>query len=88
MFFEIGVPKHFAIFTRKRLCWSYFLIKLQGCRAVILLERDSNIDVFLECFEIFKNTYFEEHLRMAASVLLNTFLIDLQKIKTYLKAKA
>ena len=70
MFFKIDLLKHFAIFTRKHLCWSYFLIKLHGCRPSILLKKGFNTDVFLECYEIFKNTYFEEHLRTAASVLL------------------
>ena len=70
MFFKIGVLKHFALFTRKDQCWNYFLIKLQGCRPAILLKRDSNTDFFLECYKICKNTYFEEHLRTAASVLL------------------
>ena len=33
MFFKIGVVKNFAMFTRKHLCWSLFLIKMQafGC---------------------------------------------------------
>ena len=69
MFFKIGILKLFALFTRKHQCWNYFLIKLQGCRPVILLKRDSNTDSFLECSGIFKNIYFEEHLRTAASVL-------------------
>ena len=30
IFFEIGVPKKFAIFTGKYLCWSLFLTKLQA----------------------------------------------------------
>ena len=30
MFFKIGVLENFAIFTGKRLCWSFFLIKLQA----------------------------------------------------------
>ena len=29
MFFKIGVIKNFLIFTRKNLCWSLFLMKLQ-----------------------------------------------------------
>ena len=33
-----------------------------------LLKRDASAGVFCEYCEIFKNTYFEEHLRMAASV--------------------
>ena len=32
-----------------------------------LLKRDSNAGVFLRNCKIFKNTYFEEHLRMAES---------------------
>ena len=28
MFFKIGVPKNFANFTGKHLCWSLFLTKL------------------------------------------------------------
>ena len=45
MFFKIDVPKNFANFTRKLLCWSLFLIKLQA-RPATLLKRDSNT-VFL-----------------------------------------
>ena len=70
MFFKIDVVKNFAIFARKHLYWSYFLIKLQAWRSAILLKRDSNTGVFLWNWEIFKNTYFEEHLRTAAFVLL------------------
>ena len=38
-------------------------------RTAILLKRDFNTDVFLECYEIFRSTFYEEHLRTAASVL-------------------
>ena len=48
--------KYFAIFTSKHLCWRLFLIK-----------RDSNTGISCEYCEIFKNIYFEEHLRTAAS---------------------
>ena len=61
MFFKIGVLKHFTIFTRKHLCWKYFLRKFKACRPAILSKRDSNTNVFSECCEIFKNTYFQEH---------------------------
>ena len=47
IFFRTGVLKIFANFTRKRLCWSLFLIKLPAWRPVTLLKRDSNIGVFL-----------------------------------------
>ena len=43
---------------------------------MILLKRDSNTDISCEYWEIYKKTYFEEHLRMAAlleSVLWERF---------------
>ena len=46
-----GVLKKIGNFTGKYLCWSFFLIKLQ----LRVLS--------YEICEIFKNTYFEEHLR-------------------------
>ena len=57
------------------LCWSLFSIKLQAFRLAILLKRDSktrpatfSTQVFsCEICKILKNTYFEEHLRMATS---------------------
>ena len=70
MFFKIGVLKNVDIFPGKHLCQSYFLIKLQAWRSAISLKRDSNTGVFLWILQNFKNTYFEEHLRPAASVLL------------------
>ena len=56
--------KNFAIFTEKHLCMSLFLIKLE---ALTLLKRVSNKDVSCAYRKIFKNTYFEKHLRRAAS---------------------
>ena len=45
MFLKTGVITNFAIFTRKKLSWSLFLIKLQALRAATLfqprLKRDS-----------------------------------------------
>ena len=48
-----------------------FLIKMQAFRAPALLKRDSNTGVFCKHWEIFKNTYFEEHLRTAASEIFS-----------------
>ena len=62
-----GVPKNFPNFAGKHLCWSLFLIKLRGFRPATFLKRDSNTGVYLSICEIFKNTYFEEYLRMIAS---------------------
>ena len=47
MFFKIGILKHFANFTGKHLCWSFFLMKLQALRPANLLKTDSNTDVLL-----------------------------------------
>ena len=46
MFFEIGVRKNFADFTRKHLCWSLFFKKLQILRPVTLSKRYSDTGVF------------------------------------------
>ena len=62
IFFKIGVIKNFSNFTGKYLCWSIFLIKLQTWRPAALLRRGSNTGVSLEIGEIFKNTFFTEHL--------------------------
>ena len=59
VFCKRSVLKNFANFTGKYLYWNLFLINL--------FKRDSNTDVPCEIFEIFKNTYSEEHLRVAAS---------------------
>ena len=64
---------NFAIFKEKHLCWRLFLIKLEAFRP----QKESPTQVFSsEYWEIFKNTYFEEHLRAAASVCL-FFVIDI-----------
>ena len=57
------VLKNFAIFKGKHLCWSLFLIKLQGLQ---LYLKDTPTQVFsCEYCEIFKKTYFEEYLQTA-----------------------
>ena len=42
----------------------------ESCRPANLLKRDSNTVLSSEYCEIFKNTYFEEHLLTAASDFL------------------
>ena len=64
---------NFAIFTEKHLYWSLFLIKLEAFRPA---KRDSNTGLSREYCEVFKNTYFEEHLRAVPSVCF-FFLIDM-----------
>ena len=56
------VFKNFAIFTGKHLCWSLFLIKLQTS-GLQLYQKEIPTQVFsCEICELFKNTYFEQHL--------------------------
>ena len=45
MFFKIGALKNLAIFIRKHLCWSLFLIKLQTSNPVTLLKSNSSTGV-------------------------------------------
>ena len=60
VFYEKAVPKNFAILTGK-----YLFIGLQ------LYQKETPTPVFFyEYCEIFKNTYFEVHLRTTASVSL------------------
>ena len=74
VFYEKGALKNFATCTRKHLCWSLLLKKLQVERPANLLKRDSNILRILRkrikqscgSCEIFKNIYFEQHLRIVA----------------------
>ena len=58
-----AVLKNFAIFTGQHLCWSLFFNFIKKR----LQQRCFTVAKF--CCEIFKNTYFEEHLRTAASEL-------------------
>ena len=49
MFFKIGAPKIFAIFTGKHLHWGLSLIELQALQALgpaTSLKRDSNPGAF------------------------------------------
>ena len=61
MFFKIGVPKNFLVFTGKHLCWSLFFKKLHVWRpAKRLRHRCFPVNV-AKC--LFNNTFFVEHLR-------------------------
>ena len=65
MFFKIGVPKTFAIFTGKHLCSSLFLI-------------ETPTQVFsCEYCKVFKNRFFIEHLRW---LLLISRLLNFKKV--------
>ena len=60
-----------TIFTGKHLRWNPFSIKLKAFKLATLLKRDSKRGVFLQ---IFKNIYFEEHLRTTASERVLSFV--------------
>ena len=76
MFFKIGVLKNFAIFTRKHLCWSLFLTKLQTCGPATELKSNSSTGIFLRLLQNLK-----EHLFCKTSAngcfwnLMKVFLI-------------
>ena len=72
MFFKISVLRNFAIFTRKHLCWR---IKLQTSRPVNFLKRTQAQVRSCKYCEIFKNTYFEKHLRTTCFDIWKCFLI-------------
>ena len=62
--------ENFAIFTEKHLCWGLFLVKLQALgRQLYQKETPAQVS-YCEYCKIFKNSYLEEHLRMAASAKL------------------
>ena len=54
VFFEKGVLKNFVNLTGKHLYWSFYSTQMFPC----------------EISKIFKNTYFEEHLRRTADQMI------------------
>ena len=64
VFYKKGVLKNLAKFTGKKLCQSLFLIKLQDN----FIKKETLAQGFsCEFYEIFKNTFFTEHLQTTAS---------------------
>ena len=66
-FFKIGILKNFAIFTRKHLCWSLFLIKLLAFSH--RPATDSNISVLLLILRNFQHQLFYRIPRVATSIV-------------------
>ena len=69
-----------AEFTRKHPCWSFFSIKMQDGDTWNFIKKTPTQILSCEICEIFKNTYFKEHLRKNASasqVLQQTTLLKL-----------
>ena len=65
MFFKMGVLKNLTNFT-KNLCWSLFYFdKFTFLKLPAALLKKTPTQVFsCEIWEIFKNTFFTEHLRL------------------------
>ena len=70
MFSKIGALKNFAKFPGKHLCWNYFLINYRPGGLGFYSKETPTQVLSCEYCKIFKKTYFEEHLRTAASALL------------------
>ena len=67
MFCQKGILKDFTKFTKKQMLQSLFLIKLQAS-ACNFIKKEALAQVFrCEFCEIFKNSFFPEHLRATAS---------------------
>ena len=83
LFCKKSVLRNFANFTGKHLCWSLFIIELQAFWPATLLNRDPtlvwNKQRFNNCgiCEIFKNSYFEAHLRKTTSEIYSFTWTDL-----------
>ena len=79
-----GVHKNFPNFIGKQLSWGLFN-KDTGLRSATLLKRAPTQLFPCEICEIFKSTYFEEHLRTTASgYIKNWFLFSLLHVDTEL----
>ena len=64
------VLKNFVKFTEKHLCKSLFFNKAGGLRPAIVIKKRTLMQVFFcEFCEIFKNTFFIEHLRTSTSAI-------------------
>ena len=59
MFSKIGVLKKIAIFTRKQLCWSLFLIKFQTLMDWFLYDKDFRHETFKGLNGTMQNTCFQ-----------------------------
>ena len=68
VFYKKVVLKNFAKLTGKHLCLSLFFNKDVGLRPATLIKKDTPAQMFsCEYYEVFKNTFFTEHLWTTAS---------------------
>ena len=71
MFHEKAILKKFVIFKGKHLRWGLFFIKVADLHISNCIKKEASAQIFsCEYWEVYKNAYFEEHLRMAASAFL------------------
>ena len=78
VFVRKGFLKNFTNFaTGKHLCWNFFGLQLY--------QKEAPAKVFFyEICEIFKNTYFEDHLQTTAALLTHVFACIFSKHLLYL----
>ena len=89
-----GVPKNFSKFTRKLLYGSFFFNKVATSKSVTLSKMrpqfmcfPMNFVNFIRNFKHLQeglNTYIEEHLQTAASVLPGSIFVSSKKFLTFL----
>ena len=73
MFYKKTAPKNFVIFTGKHVLES-LLNNVAGLQPCNFIKKKTPTQLFSsEYCEILKNPYFEEHLRMAPSVIRHKF---------------
>ena len=68
IFLKNGALHKNTIFREKRLYWGLFLTNLWAFRSGTVLKRDSDTGNSCEICKNFKNTFFEKHVRTAASL--------------------
>ena len=62
LFHKKAVPKHFAIFAEKHLCWNIFFNKNAGLQACAIIKAPTQV-FSCEYSEIFNYTYFDVSLK-------------------------
>ena len=72
VFYNKGALKNYGKFTEKHLCQGLVINKVAG----LSLKKEALAQV-LSCkiWEIFKNTYFEEHVRMTSVKIKKNLLL-------------
>ena len=74
MFYEKRCFRNFTKFTGKDLYQSHFLNKVAGLQACNFIKKETLAQVLsCEFCEIFKNTFYTEHLWTTASIIMWIF---------------